>query len=269
MVISTDQFIANPGGTTEQVVTAAEIAAFVGTNTVQQSSVFTTPSITANVLTLNLALGPVFQVTNNANITTFTISNPSSGRYNWLRLILVGDGTPRTQAWGASVSWLQGQAPTLISTLNARNVIDFYTVDNGTTYYGVYYQAELIPAQRTTITATGVTAYPIPAGATRIEGWLWGGGGGGGSGRRGAAGSARSGGIGGAGSEPTFFSFLVSELGGTSINVTVGAGGGAGAAITVDDTSGNQGSAGSDTTFGTLARARGGIGGVEIGRAHV
>ncbi len=97
----------------------------------------TAPTISSGTLTLNLENGNVFEVALNANITTFTISNPpASGTAGSLTLKLTADGTARTITWGASVKWPGGTAPTLTSTNNKVDVLVFVTMDAGTTYYG-------------------------------------------------------------------------------------------------------------------------------------
>ncbi len=97
----------------------------------------TAPTISSGTLTLNLENGNVFEVALNANITTFTISNPpASGTAGSLTLKLTADGTARTITWGAYVKWPGGTAPTLTSTNNKVDVLVFVTMDAGTTYYG-------------------------------------------------------------------------------------------------------------------------------------
>lgn len=121
----------------------------------------------------------------------------------------------------------------------------------------------------TTITASGSATlneysssgtWTKPAGATFVMVELWGGGGGGGSGRRRAVGTARLGGTGGGGGAYKYFLFKASDLGATE-NVTIGAGGTGGAAVTVNDTNGNDGAAGGNTTFGSHLTAYGGSAG--------
>ena len=96
----------------------------------------TAPSISSGTLTLNLALGNVFEVSLNANITTLTISNPSpTGNACSFTLVFTADGTPRTVTWGASVKWSGGTAPTLTSTNAKKDFFTFYTSDAGTNWY--------------------------------------------------------------------------------------------------------------------------------------
>jgi hypothetical protein len=95
------------------------------------------PTISANALTLNLATGNVFTVAHNANITTLTLSGATSGRMCSLSLRLTQDATGgRTITWPASVDWPSATAPTLITTANAVNWVELWTVDGGTTWFG-------------------------------------------------------------------------------------------------------------------------------------
>lgn len=101
------------------------------------SETYTAPTITSNVLTINLALGTIFNVANTANITTFTISNPVASRGNSFTLVITANGTPFTQAWGSSVVWAGGVAPALTTANGKRDIITFMTNDGGTTWFGM------------------------------------------------------------------------------------------------------------------------------------
>lgn len=99
--------------------------------------------------------------------------------------------------------------------------------------------------------------YTKPAGVKILYIIAVGGGAGGGSGRRGAAGSARSGGAAGAGggwSDRTIDASLV----GATETVTIGAAGVGGAAVSTDDTNGNIGTNGGNSSFGSWVMANGG-----------
>jgi len=98
------------------------------------------PTITANVLTIDLLAGTVFNVTNNANITTFMINNAATAYLgqtfvNSFTLIMTANGTGFTQNWGASVKWPAGVAPTLTTTNGKVDIFTFITNDGGTTWY--------------------------------------------------------------------------------------------------------------------------------------
>jgi hypothetical protein len=97
-----------------------------------------TPSIASGVLTLDLQVGNVFDVSHNANITTLTISNPPvSGRLGSFTLFLTQDATGgRTITWPASVKWSGGTPPSLSTTANKLNKLVFDTRDGGANWLG-------------------------------------------------------------------------------------------------------------------------------------
>ena len=111
--------------------------------------------------------------------------------------------------------------------------------------------------------SAGTYTWQKPVGLSALTILVVGAGGGGGSGRVGAPNTERYGG----GSGATAGRVLVSMFGATvaalanSYTVTVGAGGVGGAAVSAPDTNGNDGSAGGDSSFGSLLIAKGGGGG--------
>lgn len=109
-------------------------------------------------------------------------------------------------------------------------------------------------------TTAGTSTWTKPSGAKFVYVLLIAGGGGGGSGRRRATASVATAAFGGAGAGSGGRSELfipASSLSATE-TVTVGAGGTGGASITTDDTSGNSGTTGGNSSFGSWALARGG-----------
>lgn len=99
------------------------------------SETYSSPAITSNVLTIDLSAGTVFNVSNNANISTFTISNAASGQASAFTLFLTANGTAYTQSWGG-VKWPNGIPPTLTSTNGKTDILTFVTNDGGTTWFG-------------------------------------------------------------------------------------------------------------------------------------
>ena len=89
--------------------------------------------------TIDLTNGNVHEITLDQN-TTLTFSNPpGSGTYGELRLIVIQDATgSRTITWPASVDWSGGSAPTLSAGASDVDILDFFTVDGGTTWYGIH-----------------------------------------------------------------------------------------------------------------------------------
>jgi len=89
-------------------------------------------------VTLDISLGSVFTITLAHNITSFTWSNPAtSGDVSAFVLKVTQDGTGnRTIAFPAAVDFAGGTAPELSTGANDVDVFVFFTVDQGTTYYG-------------------------------------------------------------------------------------------------------------------------------------
>jgi hypothetical protein len=102
----------------------------------QITETYAAPAISSGTLTINLANGTVFNVANNANITTFSITNAVASKAAAFTLCLTANGTVYTQAWGAAVKWPGGVAPTLTTAAGKIDVITFVTVDGGTTWLG-------------------------------------------------------------------------------------------------------------------------------------
>jgi len=87
-------------------------------------------------VTLDIANGNVFTLSPDQD-TTFTFSNPSpTGKSCAFTLIWTQDGSDRTATWPASVDWPGGTAPTLTSGSGKIDVFTFFTIDEGTIWYG-------------------------------------------------------------------------------------------------------------------------------------
>ena len=97
---------------------------------------YTAPAITAGVLTIDLSTATVFNVANSAYIATFTVTQATAGKAQSFTLFLTANGTGYTQAWGSSVKWAGGTAPTLTTTNAKKDILTFVTNDGGTTWYG-------------------------------------------------------------------------------------------------------------------------------------
>lgn len=87
--------------------------------------------------TFDLDTAIVHEGTLDANCT-FTFSNPpGSGKCGQLMLVLNQDATgSRTVTWPSSVKWASGSAPTLSTGAGDIDILAFFTVDGGTTWYG-------------------------------------------------------------------------------------------------------------------------------------
>ena len=182
--------------------------------------------------------GTTFSASNWQQVTPseFVGSQITSGTVAAARL---GSGTP------SASNYLRGDGAWSAVTASAAAVYEFTRSSK--------------PADATG--SNGSYSMSLPSGAKLVEILAIGSGGGGGSGRRGAAGSARWGGGGGAGANATLVTIPASLIT-TGLDVAVAAGGAGGAAVTADDTNGNPGTGGgqSSVTFNGVSFVRG-IGG--------
>jgi hypothetical protein len=97
------------------------------------SETVSSPAIVSGVLTVNLETSNIFTVALNANITTFTVSNPPADGYGGsFTIIFTADGTQRTITWGSAIKWANGVAPTMSSAPARKDVVSFFTSDGGT-----------------------------------------------------------------------------------------------------------------------------------------
>lgn len=93
------------------------------------------PSISSNVLTIDLSDSAIFVVNLTSNINTLTLSNPApTGYISTFVLEFIMDGGARTISWPSSIKWSGGTSPTLTSTSTKRDAFVFYTYDGGSTY---------------------------------------------------------------------------------------------------------------------------------------
>jgi hypothetical protein len=87
--------------------------------------------------TIDLEDGNVHGITLDSNCTLTFSNPPSSGTYGQFRLIVTQDGTGfRTITWPGSVIWNVGVEPTLSTAAGSVDVLDFYTVNAGTSWVG-------------------------------------------------------------------------------------------------------------------------------------
>ena len=97
-----------------------------------------TPPVSAGALTLNLAVGNVFEVTLTESVVSLTLVCPqAAGLAGSCCLILKQDGSGgRTLAWPASMRWPGGVKPEISAAKNAVDFFAFVTGDGGATWYG-------------------------------------------------------------------------------------------------------------------------------------
>jgi hypothetical protein len=100
-------------------------------------------TISTNAITINLALGGLFDLTLTSDVTTVTMSNPdlTANEANFFSLCIRQDGTGG-RAFTPPASWKFSQgAYTVSSAANARDRLQGISHDNGTTYDVSYLKA--------------------------------------------------------------------------------------------------------------------------------
>jgi hypothetical protein len=94
-------------------------------------------------IAIDMENGNVFTITPDQN-TTFTFTNPSpTGKSCAFTLVWTQDGSDRTIAWPASVDWAGGSAPDVTSGSAKIDVYTFFTMDEGTIWYGFQAGADM------------------------------------------------------------------------------------------------------------------------------
>jgi hypothetical protein len=96
------------------------------------------PAISAGTLTLDLATATIFNVAINATVTSVTISSANTiaagNQGTGFIIIANGTGTSYAIAWPNSIRWPGNTAPTITSTAGKRDVLTFFSTDQGATF---------------------------------------------------------------------------------------------------------------------------------------
>lgn len=96
-----------------------------------------TPSSASGTLVLDISTANAFSVLLTENITTLTLSNPHATMSTSIVIKWKQEsGSPRSIIYPASVKWAGGTSHAMSVTLDAEDVVELFTVDGGTTWYG-------------------------------------------------------------------------------------------------------------------------------------
>jgi hypothetical protein len=97
----------------------------------------------AATVDIDVTTGNVFTLTPDQN-TEFTFSNPSpTGKSCSFTLIWTQDSSDRTITWPTEVDWAGGSAPDVTSGSAKIDVYTFFTLDEGTIWYGFQAGADM------------------------------------------------------------------------------------------------------------------------------
>lgn len=126
------------GTNTTQIATTAFVkAAIAGPVATTQATV------SAGTYNIDLSLNTIFDLTLNVS-TVFTFTNPpATGNLKSVTLILrQGAGGGKTASW-TSGKYTDGVAPVLSTGAGQIDMMSFFTVDGGTTYFGMFAMANV------------------------------------------------------------------------------------------------------------------------------
>lgn len=99
-------------------------------------------TVTTNT-SLDLSLGNLFDVTLGGNVT-FTFTNPpGSGFSQPATIILRQDGTGNRTATFTGALYTDGQLPQLSTGANDIDVLTFFTLDQGSSWFGTFAMANV------------------------------------------------------------------------------------------------------------------------------
>ena len=109
------------------------VAGLISPSAVTETS--TAVSISGGTVAVNLNLGTIFDVSLNAAITTWTITNTqASGKISAFVVVFTADGTARSVTWPTGTKWPGGTGPTITSTSGKKDVFLLFTYDGGTSW---------------------------------------------------------------------------------------------------------------------------------------
>jgi hypothetical protein len=102
-----------------------------------------TATVSTSTYNIDLSLGNIFSFTISTNVT-FTFTNPPvSGRSKPATIILQQDVTGSRLATFTSAKYTDGTAPILSTGANQIDILTFFTVNNGTSYFGTFAMANV------------------------------------------------------------------------------------------------------------------------------
>lgn len=108
-----------------------------------KEKVTTVGTVSTSTYNIDTSLSNIFDITLGANVT-FTFTNPpSSGFSRPVVIILRQDGTGSRTATFTNAKYTEGQLPTLSTGTNDIDVLSFFTVDAGTSWFGTFAMANV------------------------------------------------------------------------------------------------------------------------------
>jgi hypothetical protein len=107
-----------------------------------KEKIVTVGNVSANA-NIDLSQGNLFDITLQANITLTFTNPPGSGFSQPATIILRQDGTGNRTATFTGALYTDGQLPQLSTGANDIDVLTFFTIDQGTSWFGTFAMANV------------------------------------------------------------------------------------------------------------------------------
>ena len=108
-----------------------------------KEKITTVGTVSTSTYSIDTSLSNLFDITLGANVT-FTFTNPpASGFSRPVVIILRQDGTGSRTATFTGAKYTEGQLPTLSTGASDIDVLTFFTIDSGTSWFGTFAMANV------------------------------------------------------------------------------------------------------------------------------
>lgn len=111
-------------------------------NFLSYSETFSQPAIAGGALTVDAAAGSWAIVVLNQNITSFAVSNVEAAKMVAITVLFVGDATPRSVVWPATIRWAASAEPTMSG---GYDFVTLVTADGGLNWWGFIGGLNFVP----------------------------------------------------------------------------------------------------------------------------
>jgi hypothetical protein len=134
VVLTDAEYAALPAGVLRALSASSNVAEPNRTGTTQSLTPVTNATATGAI---SIATG-TNKLTLTGNVTGITTNGATAGSVFTYRLLLTQDATgSRLVTWPAKFKWVGGTAPTLSTGAGKTDIVEFVTIDGGTTIYAV------------------------------------------------------------------------------------------------------------------------------------
>lgn len=105
--------------------------------------VTTVGTVSDTTYNIDLSLSNIFDITLGNNVTFTFINPPSSGNAMNATIVLRQDATGNRTATFTNAKYTDGNAPILSTGANQIDVLSFFTINGGSTYFGAFAMANV------------------------------------------------------------------------------------------------------------------------------